>query len=143
MIPGRILVGFVIDRVWAPAVACVILTLPALSCVVLQQATDMWLLVLACGVLGLAAGAELDLLAFLTARYFGLAHFSKIYAMIYAALAAGSALAPGGFSYLREVTGSYDLSFTVAGILFAVAGLLLPLLGRYPYFGPPRHLEHA
>lgn len=141
MIPGRILVGFVIDRVWAPAVACVILTLPALSCVVLQQASDTWLLILSCGVLGLAAGAELDLLAFLTARYFGLAHFSKIYALIYAALAAGSALAPVGFSYLREVTGSYDLSFTVSGFLFAIAGLLLPLLGRYPYFGPPRTLN--
>lgn len=138
MIPGRVVVGFIIDRVWAPAVACVILTLPALSCIVLAQSTDTTHLLIACAVLGLAAGAELDLLAFLTARYFGLAHFSKIYAMIYAALAAGSALAPGMFSYLREQTGDYDLSFTIAGLLFAIAGLLLPLLGRYPYFGPAK-----
>ena len=32
MIPGRILVGFVVDRLWAPGVALVVLLLPAQSC---------------------------------------------------------------------------------------------------------------
>lgn len=132
MIPGRVLIGFVIDRVWAPAVGCLILVLPALACFVLQSATDPVVLFIACGLLGLAAGAELDLLAFLTSRYFGLAHFSKIYAVIYSALAAGSALAPGLFSKIREDTGSYDLSFQIAAGLFLVAGILLPMLGSYP-----------
>lgn len=132
MIPGRVLIGFIIDRVWAPAVGCLILVLPALACLALQSASDPAVLFLACGLLGLAAGAELDLLAFLTSRYFGLAHFSKIYAVIYAALAAGSALAPGLFSMIREGTGSYDLSFQIAAGLFLLAGILLPMLGSYP-----------
>lgn len=132
MIPGRVLIGFIIDRVWAPAVGCFILVLPALACLALQSASDPAVLFLACGLLGLAAGAELDLLAFLTSRYFGLAHFSKIYAVIYAALAAGSALAPGLFSMIREGTGSYDLSFQIAAGLFLLAGILLPMLGSYP-----------
>jgi len=132
MIPGRVLIGFIIDRVWAPAVGCLILVLPALACLALQSASDPVVLFIACGLLGLAAGAELDLLAFLTSRYFGLAHFSKIYAVIYSALAAGSALAPGLFSKIREDTGSYDLSFQIAACLFLVAGILLPMLGSYP-----------
>lgn len=134
MIPGRVLIGFIIDRVWAPAVGCLILVLPALACLALQSASDPVVLFIACGLLGLAAGAELDLLAFLTSRYFGLAHFSKIYAVIYSALAAGSALAPGLFSKIREDTGSYDLSFLIAACLFLVAGILLPMLGSYPNF---------
>ncbi|BBE35645.1 MFS transporter [Sphingosinicella microcystinivorans] len=136
MIPGRIAVGIVIDRIWAPAVACVLLLLSAIACLVLQQTTDTALLLAACAVLGLTAGAELDLLAFLTARYFGLTQFSKIYALLYAALATGSAVAPGMFAFLREKTGSYDLSFSVAAALFVVAALLLPMLGRYPNFTP-------
>lgn len=132
MIPGRVLIGFIIDRIWAPAVGCLILVLPAVGCLALQSTSDPVILFIACGLLGLAAGAELDLLAFLTSRYFGLAHFSKIYAVIYSALAAGSALAPGLFSMIREGTGSYDLSFQLAAGLFLLAGMLLPMLGSYP-----------
>lgn len=132
MIPGRIMVGFLIDRFWAPAVGFVILIIPAAACMILIGSTDAVVLVLCCLALGLAAGAELDLLAFLTARYFGLAHFSKLYALIYAGLATGSALAPALFSLLREKTGDYSFSFTVSAVLFTMAGALLLVLGRYP-----------
>ncbi|WFL77768.1 MFS transporter [Altererythrobacter arenosus] len=134
MIPGRILVGFVVDRIWAPGVATVVLLLPAAASYILRDATDPTTLLIACALLGLAAGAELDLLAFLTARYFGLAHYSKIYALAYAALATGSATAPFLFATVHDRTGSYDASFMVAAGFFAIAALLMPLLGRYPKF---------
>lgn len=132
MIPGRVLVGFIVDRIWAPGVAMVVLLLPALACLVLRDATDPVVIIVTCALLGLAAGAELDLLAFLTARYFGLAHYSKIYALAYAALATGSATAPFLFASVYDRTGNYDASFIVAAVFFAVAALLMPLLGRYP-----------
>ncbi|ANU08424.1 MFS transporter [Paraurantiacibacter namhicola] len=132
MIPGRVLVGFVVDRIWAPGVAMVVLLLPAAACLVLQDAMAPAILIASCAILGLAAGAELDLLAFLTARYFGLAHYSKIYALAYAGLAMGSATAPFLFASLHDRTGSYGTSFLVAGTFFAIAALLMPLLGRYP-----------
>ncbi|WP_299193997.1 MFS transporter [uncultured Erythrobacter sp.] len=131
MVPGRVLVGFVVDRIWAPGVAMVVLLLPALACLILRDATDPVTLIAACAILGLAAGAELDLLAFLTARYFGLAHYSKIYALAYAGLAMGSATAPFLFASLHDRTGSYGTSFEVAAIFFAIAALLMPILGRY------------
>lgn len=137
MIPGRILVGFIVDRLWAPGVAMAVLLLPAAASLVLRDTTDPTMLLLACALLGLAAGAELDLLAFLTARYFGLAHYSKIYALAYSALATGSATAPYLFAALHDRTGSYEMSFTVAAALFAIAALLMPLLGRYPIFDDP------
>lgn len=134
MIPGRILVGFVVDRLWAPGVALVVLLLPAAACLILRDTSSPGLLILCCAVLGLAAGAELDLLAFLTARYFGLAHYSKIYALAYAALAVGSATAPFLFAWMYGQTGNYETSFLIAAIFFAIAALLMPLLGRYPNF---------
>ena len=135
MIPGRILVGFVVDRLWAPGVALVILLLPAGASMVLSETSDPTMLLVSCALLGLAAGAELDLLAFLTARYFGLAHYSKIYALAYAALATGSAAAPFLFASLYDRTGSYEASFVVAAAFFAIAALLMPILGRYPDLG--------
>lgn len=132
MIPGRICVGFLMDRFWAPAVACIVLILPAAGCLVLSHSSSIPMLVFACSLLGLAAGAELDVLAFLTARYFGLRHYPKIYALSYVALATGSATAPTIFSHLQQSTGTYATSFTIAGLLFVIAGLLMLLLGRYP-----------
>ncbi|HEX8400788.1 MAG TPA: MFS transporter [Allosphingosinicella sp.] len=134
MIPGRILSGVLMDRFWAPLVACIVLLLPAGACLILASSTDPTLLVIACALLGLAAGAELDVLAFLAARYFGLRHYPKIYALSYVALATGSATAPTIFSRIHESTQSYDASFTIAAGLFLIAGFLLLLLGRYPNF---------
>ncbi len=134
MIPGRVVVGFVVDRVWAPAVAMIVLLLPAIACLVLRDAGNPALILVCCAILGLAAGAELDLLAFLTARYFGLAHYAKIYALAYAGLATGSATAPFLFAFLHDRTGTYDASFTLAAAFFAIAALLMPLLGGYPDF---------
>jgi MFS family permease len=135
MIPGRILVGVAVDRFWAPAVGLVVIGLPILSCLILARSESTALLLLACVLLGLAAGAELDLLAFLAARYFGLAHYASIYALLYTALAAGSAFAPTLFARV-SAAGGLDAALGMAALLFGVGALLMPLLGRYPDFGP-------
>ena len=135
MIPGRVLVGYLVDRFWAPGVAFAVVAMPAMSCLLFVNTDSEPLLFLACALLGLAAGAELDLLAFMAARYFGLAHYSKIYALLYACLAVGSATAPFFFASVHDASGSYDVAFLVSGGLFAVGGLLFLLLGRYPDLG--------
>jgi OFA family oxalate/formate antiporter-like MFS transporter len=131
MIPGRILVGLLVDRFWAPAVGLIVIGLPILSCFMLATSDNPSLLLIACLLLGLAAGAELDLLAFLTARYFGLAHYAKIYALLYGALAAGSAFAPTLFARVAAASG-IDAALGLTALLFGLGALLMPLLGRYP-----------
>ena len=133
MIPGRIIVGLLVDRFWAPAVGLVVIGLPILSCLILANSDNFALLLLACMLFGLAAGAELDLLAFLTARYFGLAHYGKIYALLYTGLAAGSGLAPTLFARVVAVSG-IESALLMTAVLFGVGALLMPLLGRYPRF---------
>ncbi len=132
MIPGRILSGFLMARFWAPMVACGVLLLPARAWLLISHSTDPMMLALSCALLGLAAGAELDVLAFLTARYFGLRHYPQIYALSYVALASGSAVAPTLFSRIYEATQSYAASFQTAAALFVAGGLLVLALGRYP-----------
>ena len=82
--------------------------------------------------IGFAAGAELDLMAFLAARYFGLAHYAKIYSILYATLAVCSGTAPMVFASVYDATGSYDLGYSIASVLFGVSVGLILLLGRYP-----------
>jgi MFS transporter, OFA family, oxalate/formate antiporter len=82
--------------------------------------------------LGFAAGAESDLIAFLAARYFGMANFGKIYGMLYMPFGLMSAISPVIYGTVRVQSGSYDPILTAAAVTFVIGGGLLLLLGRYP-----------
>jgi MFS transporter, OFA family, oxalate/formate antiporter len=130
---GRLGVGLLLDRYWGPAVAFPVLCLPAVACFLLMG-TDgsLSILIPAAFLLGFAAGAESDLIAFLAARYFGMAHFGRIYGFLYMPFGIGSAVSPIFYGLTRDRTGSYDGMLMVAAVMFVVGAGLLLLLGRYP-----------
>jgi predicted MFS family arabinose efflux permease len=132
IIIGRVVVGFLIDRLWAPGVAAFCLLLPAIGALLLHGEQSLLAAQLASFFIGFAAGAELDLMAFLVARYFGLRYYARIYAVLYATLAICSGTAPMLFASVYDVTASYDIGFLVATGLFLVAGTLVLSLGSYP-----------
>jgi predicted MFS family arabinose efflux permease len=132
IIVGRVVVGYLIDRFWAPGVAAFCLAIPAAGAAMLHGSQTFETAALAAFLIGFAAGAELDLMAFLAARYFGLAHYAKIYSILYATLAVCSGTAPMIFASVYDATGSYDLGYSVASVLFLVSVALILMLGRYP-----------
>src|SRR5690606_22895166 len=72
LILGRLVVGYLIDRLWAPGVAAVALMMPALACLIFAMATNNTALyILATLLAGIGAGAEFAIAALLIARYFG------------------------------------------------------------------------
>lgn len=133
ILAGRLIVGLLFDRLWAPGVAFPAMLLPAIACVLLQGNDSSLGMVMAGGfLLGFAAGAESDVIAFLAARYFGLAHYGKIYGALYMPFGIGSAVSPIIYGIVRDRTGSYDAMLSAAMGMFVVGGLLLLALGRYP-----------
>ena len=130
---GRIITGMLLDRFWAGFVAFPLLCLPAISCyILLGQDIAFPMAALAGFLLGFAAGAESDLIAYLTGRYFGMAHYGKIYGMLYMPFGFFSALSPIVYANVRDTSGSYDPILSVALYAFFIGGALLMLLGRYP-----------
>jgi MFS transporter, OFA family, oxalate/formate antiporter len=136
---GRLAIGAVIDRVWAPGVAAAVLGLPAISA---------WLLVgdgvsgrdalVAAALLGFAQGAEYDFLAYLTARYFGMAHYGRIYGRIVIPVVIATAVGAFGVGRSKDLFGSFDAVLPIVGLLFAAGALSMLALGRYPRaFAPP------
>lgn len=132
IIIGRIGVGHLVDRYWAPGVAACALALPMFGSLLLYGNPPFWTTVLAVILIGLAAGAELDLMSFLAARYFGVLHYSKIYSLLYSGLAICGGSAPMLFAHLYDLNGSYAQSFLMGGAFFLISALLMLLLGRYP-----------
>lgn len=138
ILAGRIITGFLLDRFWAGHVAFPLLCLPAIACFLLTgQESAMTMLLVAGFLLGFAAGAESDLIAYLAGRYFGMGHYGKIYGMLYLPFGLFSAISPMIYGAVRDSTGSYDSILMVAAPMFVVGGGLLLLLGRYPESFPP------
>jgi predicted MFS family arabinose efflux permease len=129
---GRLVGGFLLDHFWAPAVACALLMLPAISMFLLQgsDATHSST-TLAIVLLGFAAGIEFDLLAFLVSKYFGIRHYAVIYGTLYAFFAAGAGFGPAIYGRVFQASGSYDSILNVSMWIFIVCSLALLALGRY------------
>ena len=132
VILGRLIVGHLVDILWAPGVAAFAIALPVIGSLLLAGSPPFFTACVAAGLLGFAAGAELDLMSFLAAKYFGLLNYSQIYAVLYAALALASGVAPMLFALIFDKFGSYEIGFTIGALFFAAGALIVLTLGRYP-----------
>jgi len=119
---GRIAVGMLLDRFAPTLVSMVILILAAVGIILLWGA-GLQYAVLSVALLGLAAGAEIDLLAYLTARYFGRRAYGAIYGWQYSVFALGYGLSPFLVGRLRDHFGSYDIALVCSAGLMALAAL--------------------
>lgn len=132
IILGRIAVGSLVDHVWAPVIAAVVLLPAAAACFAFQLGLSFAAYATAAMFVGLATGMELDMLGFLVARYFGLAHFARIYGRTYMFVAVGAGSAPLAFGTAFDLTGSYALPLTLSAGLLAAGAAALLALGPYP-----------
>ena len=138
VIVGRVAGGYIIDHFWAPAVAAIILSLPAVATFMLAQPEyGFWFAAIAIFILGMAAGVEYDLMAYLTSRYFGILHYAAIYGALYGFFALGAGLGPFVFGWSFDVTGSYDKILLISSALFVAGSLPLLLLGKYRDYEEP------
>jgi MFS family permease len=130
VIVGRLGTGILLDHFWAPRVAAVLVGIPALAAIMLTQPSlELWQAYFATILIGLAAGAEFDVIAYLAVMYFGLRHYSKIYSFLYAAFAVGAAAAPAAFGYSFDTLGSYTMILYLCCGLFILGAVLLLALG--------------
>lgn len=135
VISGRLLAGVLVDRLWAPAVAAVLLACPAVAAVALDSVALTPMVATFCAALiGLAAGAELDLMAFLSSRYFGLRRYASIYAVTFVFFSISAGLAPAFFGWIYDYYGSYSLALRVVAGACAVGAVAMLTLGPYPDF---------
>jgi len=141
---GRVFAGFMMDRFWAPGVVFPMLVLPAIACLLLMNhGIGAGAAVLAAVLVGFASGAETDLVAYLSARYFGLRHYGRIYGAQYAVFGFASGIAPPLFGFVHDKTGSYDAILITAAAAFGVGAALLLTMGKYPEFATGSGLRAA
>ena len=130
VIVGRFSVGWLVDRVFAPYVAVAVFALVAVGCALLAAIGPAAAPITAV-LLGLGVGAEVDLIAYLLTRYFGLRAFGELYGWQYGFFVIGSALSSVLVGAMEEATGGYATSLWLGSGVILAAGLAFLGLGRY------------
>ena len=127
---GRLITGYLIDRIFAPYVTAVIFTLVAAGCLALGVGGITYAF-LAAIALGFAVGAEVDLIGYFTARYFGLANYGMIYGVQYSVFSLGAGISPVLAGYIWDVNGNYDLALIGAAVLLIVGVIIALTLPKF------------
>lgn len=129
---GRLVGGFVIDRIHFAVVCGSLLFAQALACAAfgLHQIAFAPVLIF---VIGFALGVEVDCMTYSTARYYGMRAFSEICGILGLMGGIGIGLGAVIFGRLAATEGRYSTSFFACSILVAIGALLFLSARRYPY----------
>jgi MFS family permease len=87
-------------------------------------------LMLCVALMGFAAGAEYDVLAFMTSRFFGLTHYGKIYATMLVPISIATSAGAVAFGRIRDASGSFEAAWPVVLVVCGIGAALQLALGR-------------
>lgn len=133
VIAGRIIVGMLADRFWAPPIAFAFLAPAAVASLLLVSIPlSLPLAAALCVILGLATGAEGDLLSYLVTRYFGIKSYGQVFSCIFVAFIAAIAVAAPLSGWAFDLFKSYTPVMLAAAVGWIACGLLFLTLGPYP-----------
>ena len=133
MIAGRLLAGYLLDRLHAPYVAVVFFLAPLAGIIVLLSTSKPEGAAIATILVGMGIGAEVDLIAFLLSRYLGMRSFGEIYGYFFSIFMLGAGLGPLMMGISFDRTGSYKLMLLCFAAALMFASLPLLRLGAYAY----------
>lgn len=136
LVAGRLVTGWLMDRFFAPRVALSFLLAPIVGIAMLAMGASGVSAFSAALLVGLAAGAEVDVIAYLTGRYYGLKYFSRIYGTYYGAYTLGGGVGPVITASLVESTGSYAVPLWIHTALVIGCCVLLLRFPRFPSWAP-------
>lgn len=127
---GRILSGYCLDKIHGPYVAAFFFGASGVGIAMLAAGYSPLVGVILCG---MGVGGEVDLMAFLVSRYFGLRCFGAIYATMFALFSMGVVLGPFLLGLSHDEFGSYvPMLLLNIGFIVLMCALLL-ILGPYRF----------
>jgi MFS family permease len=130
---GRLGTGVLLDRFPGHLVGAAAFMLPILgSGLLLLDGANPLSQSVAAAVIGLTVGSEVDVIAYLAARHFGLKSFGALYGALVMALSLGTAFGPLAAGAVFDRFDSYAPFLMLAVVLMAVSATALISLGPTP-----------
>jgi len=137
LLAGRIGCGYFLDRFFGGWVALVICVGAALGIALLATGGAGPVTLAGAFLVGLGMGAEVDIIAFLMSRYFGLRSLGATVGFAFAAFVIAGGLGPLVMGFAFDRTGSYRAPLAAFGVAAIAAAVLVTRLGPYRFEAPP------
>jgi MFS family permease len=130
---ARLVAGFLLDRFFAPLIGAVIFALCAVGVILMITASATALLFLGAVLIGIGLGAEGDVAAYLTSRYFPKHSYGRVLGFVYFLYAQGAAFGIFLLGRIFGLTGSYQ-GGTIPIVALVIVGIAcLLLMGPYRF----------
>lgn len=129
----RFLVGFLLDRVYAPLIAAVIFALCGMGVYLMIQSDSVPLIFVGAVLMGLGLGAEGDIAAYMTSRYFPKHSYGRVLGFVYFLYAQGGAFGIFVLGNSYASTGTYESATWLIIGMVVVAIFAILAMGPYKY----------
>ena len=137
LLVGRIGCGYFLDRYFGGRVALVICLGAALGIALLWTGSAGGVALIGAFLVGLGMGAEVDIIAFLMSRYFGLRSLGATVGFAFVAFVIAGGLGPFVMGFAFDRTGSYRVPLAGFCLAAVAAAMLVTRLGPYRFGAPP------
>jgi len=132
-IVGRLGTGFLLDRFQAHRIGGLAFLIPLAGCLLLLlDGANPTSQAVAAAIFGLTLGSEVDVIAYLAAKYFGLKNFGALYGALVMALSMGTAFGPLVAGAVFDHYGTYAPFLGLTMVLMGSSALALFSLGSTP-----------
>ena len=132
-IAGKLLTGWMTDRWNAGLIGSLTLLAPAVAYLMLLQPQHAaWWYVVAMMIVGYTTGTKLQICAYLTGRYAGMAHFGKIFGVMTSLVGIGGGLGSVAAGAIFDHFGGYGPLLWSGIWTSLLCAALIFRLGRYP-----------
>ncbi len=135
-IPGRLIFGKLGDIIDKRYVFMLGTLLQVIAFLILMKTTNLTMLYIYAGLIGLNIGSMAPILPAILADRFGHRHFASIYGAAFFTQTIGMVIGPVFGGWIFDNSGNYSFAFLIAAIISLVAVVSMYLAGKAPVNAP-------
>jgi len=132
IVGGRLVAGYLMDKFFAPYVVIIFMVGPIIGLSLFALGATGFEAAICTALIGIAIGAEFDVMAYFTSKYFGQRSFGEIYGYSYSGFKLGASIGPLIMGLTYDALGRYtEVLWTMAGVMI-ICCICILMMGKYP-----------
>jgi MFS family permease len=129
----RLVVGALLDLVFAPLISFIVFTFCALGIFLLATSFSAGVLCLGAALVGMGLGAETDIVTYTLSRYIPRHLYGRLFGLMLCIYALGGAFGVFALNWSYNVTGSYDAAIHVIIAMVLASAVCFLCMGPYQF----------
>jgi len=132
IVGGRLIAGYLMDKFFAPYVVIVFMFGPVIGLALFAMGATGFEAAICTALIGIAIGAEFDVMAYFTSRYFGQRSFGEIYGYSYSGFKLGASIGPLIMGLTYDAVGRYTEVLWAMSAIMIICCVCILAMGKYP-----------